>query len=293
MSEPTVKPALGALVRHARNALEAAGKTDAALDARLIVEHFTETSRTDAVLDPKRAVTEAQHEAVLSALDRRLGGEPVYRIVGARAFYGLLLKLSPETLEPRPDTEALVDLALPHVRKAASDHGLCRILDLGTGTGAVALALLKEEPRAQAIATDISDDALETATANADINEIGERFSAKKSDWFADLSGKFHVIVSNPPYIPSKEIALLEREVRDHDPLAALDGGPDGLAPYRRIAAGAAPYLEQDGMIVLEIGQGQQDDVSAIFAIAGFQQCGQASDLGGVIRALAFTAENH
>lgn len=287
-----VRPALGPLVRHLRAELEAAGKPDAALDARLIVEHFTDTTRTDAVLDPDRQVGDSAYQEILAALARRLAGEPVHRIIGAREFYSLKLTLSPSTLEPRPDTEALVDLALPHVRRAAAKTGSCRILDLGTGTGAIALALVSQEQRASVVAVDISEDALETASRNADINGLSARFSARKSDWYETVAERFHVIVSNPPYIPSTEIASLEREVREHDPLAALDGGADGLDAYRKIAAGAFAHLEADGIVAVEIGFGQEVDVTAIFGAAGFDLVAEAEDLAGRTRALAFARKS-
>lgn len=287
-----VRPALGPLVRHLRAELEAAGKPDAALDARLIVEHFTDTTRTDAVLDPDRQVGDSAYQEILAALARRLAGEPVHRIIGAREFYSLKLTLSPSTLEPRPDTEALVDLALPHVRRAAAKTGSCRILDLGTGTGAIALALVSQEQRASVVAVDISEDALETASRNADINGLSARFSARKSDWYETVAERFHVIVSNPPYIPSTEIASLEREVREHDPPVALDGGADGLDAYRKIAAGAFAHLEADGIVAVEIGFGQEVDVTAIFGAAGFDLVAEAEDLAGRTRALAFARKS-
>ena len=280
---------LGPLLRHVRTSLEQAGKPEAALDARLLVEHFTGTDRADAITDPQRPVSEETVEAVLAALARRIGGEPVHRIIGAREFYGLRLTLSPGTLEPRPDTEALVDLILPFVRAAADRHGTCHILDLGTGTGAIALALLSQEPRAQAVGADISDDALATAAINADMTGNIGRFQAVRSHWYSEIEGRFHIIVSNPPYIASKDVLSLEREVRDHDPLAALDGGPDGLAAYRVIAAGAAQYLEEGGIAAVEIGHDQSDAVAGSFAAAGFRSAGRAQDLGGVVRALAFS----
>jgi release factor glutamine methyltransferase len=280
---------LGALVIHVRQTLARAGKPEAALDARLLVEHFTGTSRTDAITDPQRAVPPEAAKAVLAALARRIAGEPVHRIIGAREFYGMRLTLSPGTLEPRPDTEALVDLALPFVRAAADRHGTCRILDLGTGTGAIALALLSQEPRSQAVGADISDDALATAAINADMTGNTGRFQAVRSHWYSEIEGRFHIIVSNPPYITSNDILSLEREVRDHDPLAALDGGPDGLAAYRVIAAGAAQHLEEGGTAAVEIGHDQSEAVAAIFEAAGFRSAGSARDLAGVVRALAFS----
>lgn len=288
MAEAGALPTLGWLVRHVRAALERAGKPDAALEARLIVEHVTGASRTDLVTDPSRPADAAQVEAAAAMLERRLAGEPVHRILGHREFYGLRLALSPATLEPRPDTEALVDLALPLVRAAADRHGQCTILDLGTGTGAVALALLAQELRARAVASDISAKALATASANADMTGMADRFRAVCSDWFDAVDGKFHVIVSNPPYIATREIGSLDSEVREHDPLAALDGGADGLDAYRAIAGGAGSHLVDDGVVAVEIGIGQEADVEAIFTGCGFRPAGCARDLGGVLRAVAF-----
>lgn len=285
-------PALGPLARHLRAALEKAGKPAAALDARLIVEHVTGAGPTRMLLEPDRPVPHGQIEAALAALARRLAGEPVHRILGHREFHGLKLALSPGTLEPRPDTETLVELALPLVRAAADRHGRCRILDLGTGTGAIALALLKEEPRATATGTDISADALATAAANADLHGEADRFATLMSHWFDDVDGRFHVIVSNPPYIASDTVSSLEREVRDFDPLAALDGGRDGLDAYRAIANGAMRHLEDGGAVAVEIGYDQGETVPAIFAGCGFALAGSARDLSGTLRALAFVPES-
>lgn len=288
MADGAPPAALGPLVRHLRQALEKAGVGEAALDARLIAEHATGASRSDLVTDPGRPLTGAQVGAANAMLERRLAGEPVHRILGHREFYGLRLSLSAGTLEPRPDTEALVDLALPFVRAAADRRGTCRILDLGTGTGAVALALVAQEPRAQAVATDISPDALATAAANADMTGMAARFRTVRSDWFEAVDGMFDVIVSNPPYIATNEIAALGSEVREHDPLAALDGGADGLDAYRAIAAGAPARLEAGGIVAVEIGIGQEADVEALFAARGLRRIGAARDLGDVLRALAF-----
>ncbi|MBE0692257.1 MAG: peptide chain release factor N(5)-glutamine methyltransferase [Aquamicrobium sp.] len=288
MAEADLPSTLGPLLRHVRRVLEAAGVAEAALDARLIVEHATGATRTDLLLSPGRAVRPEGARAAAAMLERRLAGEPVFRILGHREFHGLRLALSPGTLEPRPDTEALVDLALPHVRAMAARHGACRILDLGTGTGAVALALLKEEPLTTALATDISQDALATAAANADMTGMATRFRTVRSDWFEAVEGRFHLVVSNPPYIASNEVELLAREVREHDPRAALDGGPDGLDAYRAIAAGAERHLEADGMVAVEIGIGQAHAVEAIFARHGFRLAERAEDLGGVLRVVAF-----
>lgn len=281
---------LGALLKEARQRLAHAKVEDRGLEARILVEHFTGTSRTDAITTPERTIGEGQAEAILRAVEMRASGMPVHRILGYREFYGLKLSLSPETLEPRPDTETLIDLVLPEARRFARMAGNCRILDLGTGTGAIALALLSEVPEAYAIGTDISADALATASRNADMNGCAERFTTLRSDWLEDVEGPFDLIVSNPPYIPSAELDVLPREVREHDPFAALDGGPDGLEPYRQIAAGAGRHLAEEGLIGVETGYDQRDAVEAIFAAQGYKALKTARDLAGCDRAILFVA---
>jgi release factor glutamine methyltransferase len=281
---------LGALHRTARARLAQAGVENAALDARLLVEHFTGTNRTDAIADPRREIGAETVAAIRATLDRRIAHVPVHRILGRREFYGLDLRLSPATLEPRPDTEALVDLCLPYLRRKAAAGEGCRILDLGTGTGAIALAFLSQIPEATAVGTDISAEALETALANADINNMKDRFDGRMSDWFAAVKGQFTLIVSNPPYIPTWDMGMLDPEVRDHDPAGALDGGPDGLDAYREIATAAKSHLQANGRVAVEIGFNQRHAVNGIFEAAGFTLDGSAKDLGGNDRALMFMA---
>lgn len=279
---------LAELLRLARQRLEASGIEDAALDARVLVEHFTGTSRSDAIARPDM-VTEAQAVVVVeAALERRSAGEPVHRILGFREFYGLELSLSAQTLEPRPDTEILIDAILPFMRDVAAREGACRVLDLGTGTGAIALALLANVPDATAIGVDVSPDALATAARNAAGLGFADRFTALRSDWFSQINGRFHVIASNPPYIRSEDIAGLQAEVRLFDPVRALDGGEDGLQPYRVIAAQAAGHLEQDGAVVVEIGNTQRLEVISIFENEGFRLLEARRDLGGNDRVLLF-----
>lgn len=279
---------LAELLRLARQRLETSGIEDAALDARLLVEHFTGTSRSDAIARPDM-VTQAQAvAAVEAALERRSAGEPVHRILGFREFYGLELSLSAQTLEPRPDTEILIDAILPFMRDVTAREGACRVLDLGTGTGAIALALLANVPDATAIGVDVSPDALATAARNAAGLGLEDRFTVLRSDWFSQINGRFHVIASNPPYIRSDDIAGLQAEVRLFDPVRALDGGEDGLQPYRVIAAQAAAHLEQGGAVVVEIGNTQRLEVISIFENEGFRLLEARRDLGGNDRVLLF-----
>jgi release factor glutamine methyltransferase len=275
-------------LERARQRLTNAGIPEATLDARLLVEHFSGTTRIDAITNPEREVGSDLVKAIDAALSRRISGEPVHRILGFRDFYGLRLALSPETLEPRPDTETLVDAVLPFVRKTVARQGECSILDLGTGTGAIALALLHLVPAARATGADISDDALATAATNALTLGLAERFCARKSDWFANISGRYDAIVSNPPYIRSDTIETLQKEVRDFDPYRALDGGQDGLDAYRIMADRAAAHLEENGVVAVEIGNTQKEDVSGIFAKAGFDLLDAWRDLAGNDRVLVF-----
>ncbi|TGT88659.1 MULTISPECIES: peptide chain release factor N(5)-glutamine methyltransferase [unclassified Mesorhizobium] len=280
--------ALGPLLRKARARLAAAGVDDPALDARLIVEHYSGTTRTQAIADPERMIEANAIAAIDDALRRRAGGEPVHRILGYREFYGLRLMLSPETLEPRPDTETLVEAVLPFVKAVAAREGVCHILDLGTGTGAIALALLSVVPAATATGVDISAGALAMAARNAGQFGLGGGFTTVQSNWFEKVSGRYHVIAANPPYIPSQDIGNLQDEVRDFDPRLALDGGVDGLNPYRIIAAEAARFLEAEGRIAVEIGHTQSNEVNDIFGAAGYAGGEVFGDLGGNDRVLVF-----
>jgi release factor glutamine methyltransferase len=271
-----------------RAAFSDAGILDSALDARLIVEHYSATSRAQAISTPERIIGAAAVSDIERALRRRISGESVHRILGFREFYGLRLSLSAETLEPRPDTETLVDALLPFVRSVAAREKPCRILDLGTGTGAIALALLTEVEAATATGVDISADALATAHANAVSLRVDSRFTTLISDWFSRISGKFHVIAANPPYIPSNDLMNLQAEVRDFDPARALDGGADGLDAYRTIATHAGAYLEDGGRIGVEIGYGQRDVVSKLFEANGYRVAEARQDIAGRDRVLVF-----
>jgi release factor glutamine methyltransferase len=288
MNKPDSATSLAALHREARRRLSDAGVETPALDARLLVEHFSGTTRTQAIAEPGWPVDAALVEAVNQALQRRISGEPVHRILGFREFYGLRLDLSAETLEPRPDTETLVEAVLPLVRAVVAREGRCRILDLGTGTGAIALALLAAVPEATAIGVDISSDALATAARNASQLGLADRFMGFESDWFSKISGGYDVIVSNPPYINTIDVQNLQVEVRYFDPHQALDGGEDGLDAYRTIASQVGKYLEAGGSVAVEIGSTQKRDVANIFARAGFVVAEAFRDLAGNDRALTF-----
>lgn len=283
---------LSAVLALCRARLAEAGLADAATDARVLVAGLLDLSPTELLLRGDRVVDAADRVRIEAALARRIAREPVHRILGARDFYGVRLTLSPETLEPRPDTEILVEAMLLPARQLIARKGSARLLDLGTGTGAIALALLKEIPELQAVGVDLSSGALETARRNADLNDVAERFSTVESRWFDRLVGRFDIIVSNPPYITRDVIAELDPDVRRYDPILALDGGPDGLDAYRAIAGGIDNFLEEDGWIGLEIGFDQKQTVTALFSDAGYTLTDAFRDYGGQDRVLVFTRKN-
>ncbi|WP_370688324.1 peptide chain release factor N(5)-glutamine methyltransferase [Flavimaribacter sediminis] len=276
-------------------AVKAAGRqfAEAGLEApersaQILICGLLDIGLTELVLDAGNALDVETQSRVASAVARAVNGEPVHRILGRREFYGLELQLNEETLEPRPDTEILVDAALPHVTAIAARQGGCDILDLGTGTGAIALAILSHVKQARALGVDISEKAVLAATQNARRHGLGERFRATTGDWFDNISDRFDVIVSNPPYIRRSDIDGLSDAVRRHDPVRALDGGQDGLDAYRIIARETDKHLRQGGRIVLETGFDQHDAVIALFDKHGLECLERRRDLGGRDRVLAF-----
>lgn len=272
---------LRTLRRLAETRLREAGLDTPELDARLLIEYALGLTRQDIVLNPERSVPGTDQSNVMALIDRRIAREPVGRILGHREFWTIDLALNPDTLEPRPDTETVVEAVLAVIpdRKAP-----LRLLDLGTGTGCILLALLAELPNATGLGIDLSSRAVEAAAGNALRNGLQDRSDFRTGDWGAGLAERFDLVVSNPPYIPSGDIAALEPEVRDHDPLRALDGGPDGLDPYRIIAAQLPSLLVPGGIAALEVGIGQAADVRALLAGAGLGELAVLPDLGGVER---------
>ena len=277
-----------ASVAEAKKRLAAAGVADPLTDARMLTGEIVRFSLTDFVLNGSRVISDEEAQRIELMIVRRERGEPVHRILGHREFYGLDFLLSPGTLEPRPDTEVLVDAVLPLLTKRVAEKGSARILDMGIGTGAICLSLLYAVPEATGIGSDISLDALATAGNNAARHGLQDRFQTVESDWFENISGRFDIILSNPPYIRTDVINTLDREVRDFDPLAALDGGADGLLPYRVIAEKAVDFLESGGVVGVEIGYDQMADVTAIFAASGYDCVDRVKDYGGNDRALVF-----
>nr|WP_281261441.1 peptide chain release factor N(5)-glutamine methyltransferase [Devosia naphthalenivorans] len=277
---------VGSLWRHWRDELTRSGGQTAALDAKLLTAYALGLSTLEMATCEQRPVSEADVGKVAALLQRRLTGESVARIIGEREFYGLPFRLNAATLEPRPETELLVDMALDVLPPDG------RLLDLGTGTGCIPIAILANQPDAIAVAIDLSAEALKAAQENGVRNSVAERLNLLQGSWFeplsftmrADEKSCFDLIVSNPPYITSAVVEALSPEVRDFDPRLALDGGPDGLGPYRIIATQAAQHLKSGGHVLLEIGYDQGAAVSALLTRAGFADVSVYQDLNGLDR---------
>jgi release factor glutamine methyltransferase len=261
-----------------RDALRAAGIDDPSLDARLLVADALRIDALGLVTGAGDPVPADARERLASHRARRIAREPVGRILGSREFWGLPFRLSPETLEPRPDTETLVETALARIPDRNAPLSL---LDLGTGTGCILVALLSELPRARGLGIDRAEGAARIARANAAANGVGDRAAFLVGDWAGAVGDGFDLVVSNPPYIRADVVPTLGPEVTEHDPGLALDGGMDGLVAYRAILADLDRLLAPGGFALLEIGFDQSDDLARLTDAAGFDLAGVAADLGG------------
>ena len=281
----------GLTIDAARRALtarfKAANIDSAELDARTLVGAALNLDLTGLIASAKRTISASEAAHLDEYAQHRLTGEPVARIIGEKEFWGLPLKLSAATLVPRPDTETVVERALEILRAEGAHTSALRIADLGTGSGAILLALLSELPNAKGIGTDISADALATAEANAAQLGLADRATFIRCDYASALSGTFDLIVSNPPYIRTKDIAGLAIEVREHDPHLALDGGADGLAAYRALIPQSAALLVPGGALAVEAGQGQSEAIETLMTGSGLTVDGRPkTDLAGIFRAV-------
>jgi release factor glutamine methyltransferase len=267
-----------------RRAFADAGLDSPSRDARLLVLAALAITPADLLARPEDRITREQAETIAAYARRRLGREPVSRILGEWEFWGLPFALSPDTLVPRPETETVVETAL---KRLPDRPGRQRVLDLGTGTGCLLVAVLHERPRATGLGIDRSPGALATARANAHRNGVGTRTFFAASDWTRAVGGRFDLIVSNPPYIASAVVSTLEADVREHDPILALDGGRDGLEAYRIILADAPRLLAPDGVIVVEIGYDQADAITGLAASTSLEIVELVHDLSGNARCVA------
>ena len=275
---------LKVLVENATGRLRAAGVETPALDAEVLMAAAAGVTR-ERLHAATIAVDDALRERYGALIEMRAARMPLAYIVGQREFYSLEFEVTPEVLIPRPETEGLVEAALIFIERRPA----ARAIDLGTGSGAIAIALAANAPRVKIVATDISAEVLALAARNAARNRVASRVEFRRADWWTVSDGgaplgRFDLIVANPPYICTSEIATLAPEVRDFEPRLALDGGADGLDFYRRIAAGARDHLEPGGALMVEVGEGQAGAVVAIFRAAELGEISVVNDLAGIER---------
>lgn len=264
-----------------RRRLEAAGIDTPVLDARLLLEAGAGVSRLEIVTDPRRVIDDAQVDAVNALAKRREAREPVSHILGRKHFWTLDLAVNANVLTPRPETEFVVEAGLQETLPADAPH---RILDLGAGSGAIILALLKDRPNATGVAVDISEKALEVVRANAEQLGVADRLEIRQGDWAESLDERFDLVVSNPPYIQTGDIDGLAPEVSRFEPRLALDGGADGFVAYRIITAALPRLLKPGAAFALEVGIGQAEGVVALAEAAGLSTTEPRRDLSGIPR---------
>ncbi len=280
---------LDQMMRRIRKALEESGAEAPALDARILMRQGGNFSDADLIMRGAEPLSPQLIEKIEEMLSRRLRGEPVSRITGEREFWSLLFKVTPDTLDPRADTETLVDAALKCV--GIRDEKPLRILDLGTGTGCIPIALLTELPHATAVAIDLNPGALAVARENAIRHGVEGRIEFRHGSWWEPLKTgeSFDLVTSNPPYIPESDIAALAPDVRDFDPMMALTGGADGFDAYKIILNGLKKYLACGGTALFEIGIGQEKELARLVDDSNMCVRDSYRDLGDVIRVVEIT----
>jgi len=285
----TALPTIAQALATATARLAAAGIADPRRDARLLIAAAIEAGPERLIAHPDRVLDGAEAAQADALIARRAAREPVSRILGRREFWSLEFEITPDTLDPRPDSETLVAAVLERIRTQGLMRAPLSVLDLGTGSGCLLLALLSELPAARGLGLDISAAALDVARRNARNLGYLERVHFEIGDWGAGLDGFWQLIISNPPYITEAEIGDLAPEVVRYDPRLALTAGSDGLDAYRELLPQAARLLDRDGILALEVGRGQQEAVTALLVASGFAPLGRYRDLGGIERCLLAT----
>lgn len=270
--------------------LQNAGIDEYKQEVFILLEHYCNKSHLDFIINPEAIIDVAQLKKLNLAVQRRVKGEPLYRIIGHRDFYGLQLSLSKDTLEPRFDTECVVELACEHIKQKYHQQEGISFLDMGIGSGAISLAILQSflNKDLHGLGVDISYNCLKTAQKNRDKYGFTDALQLQQSNWFSRVKGKFDLIISNPPYIATAEIAGLDNIVKDHDPIRALNGGRDGLKFYRLLAQQSRNYLKPHGIVIVEIGAKQKQQVIALFAETDYKLIDECQDYNKIDRGLVF-----
>ena len=276
MSETNLKE----LYYETRNALREHGIHNADIEAREFIKYVIDIADIDIIIRSDQPVYSEKVKQLREGLQRRLQGEPVSRIFGEREFWSLPFKVTPDVLDPRPDTETIVDAAIRHFIGNPPEQ----VLDLGTGSGCLIVSLMTEWPLSHGHAVDISGKALLVASENARTHGVDDRITFVTSDWGESVNGYFDLIVSNPPYISNREIANLPPEVKNYDPILALEGGEDGLDCYRKIILAVKKLLKLNGICLLEVGYDQAEKVSRLVEDSGLFVRGVHPDMAGIPR---------
>lgn len=266
--------------------LKHAGVSQPHLDARLLLQYALSISHEVLVAEPDRLLDEAEQEQYDALVARRAKREPLAYITGSREFWGMEFYVTPYTLDPRPDSETLIEAALEHISDKNAPLG---VLDLGTGSGCLLLALLSELPAAKGLGIDKSKGAVQVARRNVDKLCLSERAAIRKGNWAEGLNMQFDVVLSNPPYIAKNLLQELMPEVAHYEPHMALTDEADGLQCYRDIAVQLNSVLTDDGFAVIELGQGQVEAVALLFKDCGFTVVEIRNDLQGIARCLVLT----
>jgi len=260
-----------------RGYFEEAGIVQPRLEAEILLAHALDVERLNLYTSPDQPLTVDERTRYRTVVKQRRDGTPLQHLIGEVQFFGLRFRVSRDALIPRPETEELLD----HILKLVPRDRDIASLDLGTGTGVIAVCLARYFPRATVTAVDVSASALELARSNASLNGVGDRISFIEGDWLERVSGRYDLIASNPPYVDEEELEGLPREVREHEPREALNGGPEGLKEISRLVEGLPEHMNPNGLLFLEIGHGQEDAVCGMLEGSGFVDVRTESDLAG------------
>jgi release factor glutamine methyltransferase len=272
------------LLKHAQNQLKIQGITSYDLDSKLLLAHILKVNREEFYKYDYIDISTEKYTAYNQLISARAKHKPLAKIIGKKEFYSLDFYTNLSTLDPRPDTETIVDTALELSKTLTKPS----FLEIGVGTGCIAISLLKNGDFANSDAVDISKKALKLCTKNLKKHNLLDKLKLHESDLFSEIKKKYDLIISNPPYIPSKNIEKLDKSVKNFDPIHALDGGEDGLYFYRKIAQQSHNYLKKNAFIILEIGQNQEEAITAIFQEKNYSLTKSSKDLAGIVRCLVF-----